>query len=118
MGKRCDVDHPGLKEEICNAYGATYVSTKETSLEDLAQKVGKPDLIVEATGSSRVAFDCMRVLAINGALVWTSVTGGTKTTEVPSDVINLEWVLGNKLLVGSVNGNRSLTQISFCQLTR
>ena len=48
----------------------------------------------------------MRVLNINGALVWTSVTGGAKTTEVPSDVINLEWVLGNKLLVGSVNGNR------------
>jgi glucose 1-dehydrogenase len=98
--------HPGLKEEICKAYGATYVSTKETSLEDLVKQVGKPDLIVEATGSSRVAFDSMRVLAINGALVWTSVTGGQKTTEVPSDVINLEWVLGNKLLVGSVNGNR------------
>ncbi len=98
--------HPGLKEDICKAYGATYVSTKETSLEDLARQVGKPDLIVEATGSSRVAFDCMRVLNINGALVWTSVTGGEKTTEVPSDVINLEWVLGNKLLVGSVNGNR------------
>ena len=98
--------HPGLKEDICNAYGATYVSTRETSLEDLAKQVGKPDLIVEATGSSRVAFDSMRVLAINGALVWTSVTGGDKTTEIPSDVINLEWVLGNKLLVGSVNGNR------------
>ncbi len=98
--------HPGLKEDICKAYGATYVSTKETSLEDLARQVGKPDLIVEATGSSRVAFDCMRVLNINGALVWTSVTGGEKTTEVSSDVINLEWVLGNKLLVGSVNGNR------------
>ena len=98
--------HPGLKEEICGAYGATYVSTRETSLEDLAKQVGKPDLIVEATGSSRVAFDSMRVLAINGALVWTSVTGGDKTTEIPSDVINLEWVLGNKLLVGSVNGNR------------
>ena len=97
---------PGLKEEICNAYGATYVSTKETSLDDLVKRVGKPDLIVEATGSSAVAFDAMRILNINGALVWTSVTGGQKATEVPSDVINLEWVLGNKLLVGSVNGNR------------
>ena len=26
--------------------------------------------------------------------------------EVPSDKINIEWVLGNKLLLGSVNGNR------------
>lgn len=98
--------NPGLKEEICQAYGATYVSTQETSLDDLVKRVGKPDLIVEATGSSRVAFDSMRILNINGALVWTSVTGGHKTVEVPGDVINLEWVLGNKLLVGSVNGNR------------
>ncbi|MFO1006119.1 MAG: glucose 1-dehydrogenase [Planctomycetaceae bacterium] len=98
--------NPGLKEEICHAYGATYVSTQETSLDDLVKRVGKPDLIVEATGSSRVAFDSMRILNINGALVWTSVTGGQKTVDVPGDVINLEWVLGNKLLVGSVNGNR------------
>lgn len=98
--------NPGLKEEISNGYGAEYVSTKQTSLDELVAQVGKPDLIVEATGSSAVAFDAMRVLNINGALVWTSVTGGQKKTEVPSDVINLEWVLGNKLLVGTVNGNR------------
>ncbi|MEM9646450.1 MAG: glucose dehydrogenase, partial [Planctomycetota bacterium] len=27
--------------------------------------------------------------------------------EIPSDNINLEWVLGNKLLLGSVNANRT-----------
>lgn len=98
---------PGLKEEILNAYGAEYVSTRETSLEDLARKVGKPDLIVEATGSSQVAFDCMKVLNLNGALVWTSVTGGNHQVQAfPADKVNLEWVLGNKLLVGTVNGNR------------
>lgn len=48
----------------------------------------------------------MEVLSHNGALVWTSITGGQGTATVPSDKINLEWVLGNKLLVGSVNGNR------------
>ncbi len=35
-----------------------------------------------------------------------SCTGGSKETEVPSDKINIEWVLGNKLLLGSVNANR------------
>ncbi|MBX3444097.1 MAG: glucose 1-dehydrogenase [Planctomyces sp.] len=99
--------NPGLKEEIVRAYGARYVSTQETPIEELVREVGKPDLIVEATGSSQVAFDCMRYLAINGALVWTSVTGGGKSiAKFPADQVNLEWVLGNKLLVGSVNGNR------------
>jgi threonine dehydrogenase-like Zn-dependent dehydrogenase len=99
--------NPGLKEELVAAYGATYVSTEQTPLKQLAKDVGRPDLIVEATGSSEIAFECMQVLNLNGALVWTSVTGGKRTLgDVPADRINLEWVLGNKLLVGSVNGNR------------
>ncbi len=99
--------NPGLKEEIIKSYGATYISTKETSMEALVERVGSPDLILEATGSSHVAFDCMKHLNLNGALIWTSVTGGRDTlSDFPSDKVNLEWVLGNKLLVGTVNGNR------------
>lgn len=98
--------NPGLKEEICNGYGAKYISTSERSMADVAKEVGKPDLIFEATGNSGVAFQCMEVLNLNGALVWSSVTGGSKTATVPADKVNLEWVLGNKLLVGTVNGNR------------
>jgi len=97
---------PHLKSEIAEAYGATYVSTKQTPLADLAAQVGKPDLIIEATGNAELCFRAMEVLAHNGALVWTSITGGTKDVTVDGAKINLEWVLGNKLLVGSVNGNR------------
>ncbi|WP_437194333.1 glucose 1-dehydrogenase [Planctomicrobium sp. SH527] len=99
---------PGLKEEIIKGYGAEYVSTKKVPMAKLVERVGRPDLIVEATGSSQVAFECMEHLNLNGALVWTSVTGGQKSlSNFPSDKVNLEWVLGNKLLVGSVNGNRN-----------
>ena len=97
---------PHLKSEIVSAYGATYVSTKETSLADLARQVGKPDLIFEATGNAEVCFRAMEVLAHNGALIWTSITGGKHEVTVDAAKINLEWVLGNKLLVSSVNGNR------------
>ncbi|WP_437185454.1 glucose 1-dehydrogenase [Planctomicrobium sp. SH668] len=99
--------NPGLKEEIVNGYGATYCSTKTTPLAEIVKQTGRPDLIVEATGSSQVAFECMEHLNLNGALVWTSVTGGKKTlSDFPSDKVNLEWVLGNKLLLGSVNASR------------
>jgi threonine dehydrogenase-like Zn-dependent dehydrogenase len=72
----------------------------------LARKVGKADLIIDATGSSEVAFNAMQYLGHNGVLVWTSITGGFRETVLPSNKINLEWVLGNKLLLGSVNANR------------
>jgi threonine dehydrogenase-like Zn-dependent dehydrogenase len=97
---------PCLKSEIVEALGARYVSTAETPIEKLAEKVGTADLIIDATGSSEVAFSAMRALGLNGALVWTSITGGQRTMEFPTDDVNMSWVLGNKLLVGSVNANR------------
>jgi glucose 1-dehydrogenase len=97
---------PHLKSDITAAYDATYISTKQTSLGDLARQVGRPDLIFEATGNAAVAFGAMEVLAHNGALVWTSITGGKHDVQIDGAKINLEWVLGNKLLVSSVNGNR------------
>ena len=97
---------PNLKSEIVTGLEATYVSTAETSMADLVTQTGRPDLIIDATGSSQLAFEAMEHLGLNGVLVWTSITGGDRSIEVPSDQINLQWVLGNKLLLGSVNANR------------
>ncbi len=97
---------PTLNAEIVEGMQATYVSTTETPIEELARQVGKADLIVDATGSSAMAFGCMKVLGHNGVLVWTSITGGNHHVDVASDKINIDWVLGNKLLLGSVNANR------------
>jgi threonine dehydrogenase-like Zn-dependent dehydrogenase len=96
---------PNLKAEIATGLGATYVSTQDKSLKELAAEVGKPDIIIEATGSSAIAFGAMEILGHNGVEVWTSITGGQRKVEVPSDALNLNWVLGNKLLLGSVNAN-------------
>ena len=61
------------------------------------------DLMFEATGYSPLVFDAMQVLGKNGVLVLASVTGGNRRVEVPADVINLGFVLGNKVMVGTVN---------------
>ena len=98
---------PNLKAEITEGLEATYVSTKQKTLDQLVEETGKPDLIVDATGSSWLAFEAMKYIGHNGVVVWTSITGGDAKTEIPSDNINLNWVLGNKLLLGSVNANRT-----------
>jgi len=97
---------PHRKSAIVEAYGAAYISTRQKSIATLASQVGKPDLIFEATGNAEVCFRAMEVLAHNGALIWTSITGGKQEVTLDAAKINLEWVLGNKLLVSSVNGNR------------
>ncbi len=97
---------PHLKSEIVEAFGAQYVGTRQKSLKDLTREVGKPDMIFEATGNAGVCFESMEVLAHNGVLIWTSITGGQYDVSFDGAKVNLEWVLGNKLLLGSVNGNR------------
>ena len=97
---------PYLNAELLDRIGARYVNTAERSISDAAAESGGFDLIFEGTGSSAVVFESMQVLAKNGALVLTSITGGNRSLEVPADRINLDFVLGNKVMVGSVNASR------------
>lgn len=97
---------PYLNADLLDAIGARYVNTAKQTIEDAAAQFGPFDLIFEGTGSSRVVFESMEALARNGVLVLTSITGGMQTLEIPADRINLEFVLGNKVMVGSVNASR------------
>ena len=96
-----------LNAALCHAIGATYDSTKILSVTDSVDKYGEYDLIFEATGYSPIVFEAMQTLNQNGILILSSVTGGERTTDgVPSDMINQEFVLGNRVMVGTVNANR------------
>ncbi|MDQ3137014.1 MAG: glucose dehydrogenase, partial [Gemmatimonadota bacterium] len=102
---------PYLNSDLIEALGARYETTVELPILEGARRHGPFDLIFEATGSSAVVFDSMRALGKNGVLVLSSVTGGDKMIEVPADRINLEFVLGNKVMVGTVNANREYFEL-------
>ena len=97
---------PYLNSDLIEAIGASYQSTKDLSILEGAKKYGPFDIIFEATGFSPVVFESMQALGKNGVLVLSSVTGGDRKIEVPADKINLDFVLGNKVMVGTVNANR------------
>src|SRR5919197_2011568 len=96
---------PYLNSDLIEELGATYVSTQETSVAEAAAQHGPFDIIVEATGFSPLVWDAAQVLGKNGVLVLVSVTGGDRKVEIPSDAINQGFVLGNKVMVGSVNAS-------------
>jgi threonine dehydrogenase-like Zn-dependent dehydrogenase len=102
---------PYLNSELIEAIGARYESTAERPILDGAKRYGPFDLIFEATGYSPVVFESMQALGKNGVLVLSSVTGGDRKVEVPADRINLEFVLGNKVMVGTVNANRDYFEL-------
>jgi threonine dehydrogenase-like Zn-dependent dehydrogenase len=97
---------PYRNSDLLGQLDARYVSTQTMTVMEGAAKCGPFDLIFEATGFSPIVFEAMQALGKNGALVLSSVTGGDRRVDVPADKINLEFVLGNKVLVGTVNANR------------
>ena len=97
---------PHLKSSLVESLGAEYVSSQHASVAEIAEKHGPFDLVFEATGSSRIAFESAEALAKNGILILTSITGGSNKLEIPADKINLEFVLYNKVMFGTVNAHR------------
>ena len=97
---------PYLNSVLVETLGARYVSTRSMSLADATAKHGPFDLMFEATGFSPLVFEAMGVLGKNGVLILSSVTGGDRRVEVPTDALNLGFVLGNKVMVGTVNAGR------------
>lgn len=97
---------PYRNSDLVEDLGASYLSTAETSLEDAANARGPFDLMFEASGFSPLAFEAARVLGTNGVLVLAGVTAGEKPIEIDANAINQGFVLGNKVMVGTVNASR------------
>jgi glucose 1-dehydrogenase len=61
----------------------------------------------EATGNAEVVFQGAEALGKNGVLVLSSITGGDRQVTIDASRINQGFVLGNKVMVGTVNASRA-----------
>ena len=97
---------PYRNRDLVEALGARYLSTTDTTLAAASAARGPFDLIFEASGHSPLAFEAARILGPNGVLVLCGVTSGRITIQIEADTINQGFVLGNKVMVGTVNSSR------------
>jgi threonine dehydrogenase-like Zn-dependent dehydrogenase len=96
-----------IKRDLTESIGATYICAEERLLDhELEKEIGPLDIVVEATGFSPLAFDAMDMIGPNGIVCLTGVSGGSRTLQIPADHLNLEMVLMNKVVFGTVNANR------------
>ena len=95
--------HKPERETLLARIGAGYAATSLAPLAAVAARAKRIDVVIEATGSSAVAFECLRLVGANGAVILTSVTGAMRSFEVPADLINQQLVLNNALVLGTVN---------------
>lgn len=96
---------PYRNSELIEELGGAYRSTQEQSVAEISLERGPFDLIMDATGFSPIIWEAAEALGKNGVLVLSSITGGNRKAEVNSDKINQSFVLGNKVMVGTVNAS-------------
>jgi threonine dehydrogenase-like Zn-dependent dehydrogenase len=97
---------PHPKVDVTNAIGAHWVSAAEHDMEALAKQVGNIDVVYEATGASKLSFDLLKYLGVNGVFIFTGVPGHKPPAPIDTDLIMRNMVLKNQLLVGTVNANK------------
>ena len=96
---------PYRNADLVEELGGIYVSSQDSTLAEVSAARGPFDLIMDATGFSPLVWEAAEVLGKDGVLVLSSITGGDRKAEVNSDKINQSFVLGNKVMVGTVNAS-------------
>ena len=102
LGRR---DRPDPTIDIIEDLGATYIDSRVTPVDEIAERHEPMDLVYEATGYAKHAFESFDALAPNGVAALLGVPGDW-TFEVDGGRLHRKFVLGNRALVGSVNSNR------------
>jgi threonine dehydrogenase-like Zn-dependent dehydrogenase len=94
---------PNPKATLAESIGARYVASREHDLDTLVAEVGPPDVVYEAAGVAGMAIEAAGILRPNGVLVLTGVAHPKQPRPLDSSAL----VLGNQLILGTVNAGRS-----------
>lgn len=107
---------PNPKSQLVESLGAGYISSLDTTAEQLAERVGNIDLVYEAVGGSEVSFDVIRVLGVNGVFVFTGIPAPGKIIDIHGDLTMRNIVLMNQAILGTVNADRAAFQSAIADL--
>ncbi|RQG99231.1 glucose 1-dehydrogenase [Natrarchaeobius oligotrophus] len=101
LGRR---DRPDPTIDIIEDLEATYVDSRETPVTEFADVHEPADLVYEATGYAKHAYETVDALAPNGVGVLLGIPDDW-TFEIDGGRLHRELVLENKALLGSVNSH-------------
>jgi threonine dehydrogenase-like Zn-dependent dehydrogenase len=94
------------RQDTVEAIGATYIAAEKTTVPQMAGQTGPVDVVYEAVGASRLAFEVLEHLDTNGVFIMTGVPGRKAPIEVDTDLMMRNYVLKNQMLFGTVNAGK------------
>jgi len=92
-------------DQVVRDIGARFIDSNKVPAEEVARQMGDIDVVYEATGASKLAFEVIAQLGNNAVFIFTGVPGRSGPIEVPTDTIMRDMVLKNQLIFGTVNAS-------------
>jgi threonine dehydrogenase-like Zn-dependent dehydrogenase len=96
-----------LKARLAEECGGRYVDVSREPLETLPAKYGPFDILIEATGVSKLAMEASALVNRNGIVCLLGLYEGDRVESVHADRLQQDMVLNNKVKFGSVSSNRT-----------
>jgi glucose 1-dehydrogenase len=99
------VDEDNKRARLLKRLGGTYIDGRRTDPEKLGQEARDVELVFEATGVAHLEFDLLSALGRNGVYALTGLPGGDRRVNLDGAALVRSLVLGNQLMIGSVNAS-------------
>ena len=112
------VDAASARPQWLNHIGGKYVDGRKIPPDKVETELGHMDLILEATGVAALEFNLLDALGKNGVYVLTGIPGGDRPLQLDGADLIRRLVLGNQVMVGSVNASRDHFQMAVDDLVR
>ena len=96
-----------LKGQLIEQIGAKYIDAKNNNAENIMEKIGRADIMLEASGASELALSIIPKMSRNGITVLTGIPRGEYKVCLDGNEMLRQLVRYNQVILGSINGNRT-----------
>ncbi len=99
------VDPDTARPKWLEFIGGKYIDGRVLTPDRVEKEIGTMDIIFEATGVAALEFNLLDALGLNGAYVLTGIPGGERPLQIQGAELIRRLVLGNQVMIGSVNAS-------------
>ena len=111
------VDPTSTRPAWLKVIGGQYVDGRKVPVDQVEKALGSMDLILDATGVASLEFCLLDALAVNGIYVVTGIPEDDRPLQIPGAELIRRLVLGNRVMLGSVNAAAGHFQMAIDDLS-
>ncbi len=107
-----------FRVKLIKEFGGHYIHSMDKGREEIEKETGPLDVIIEASGSVKLAMDMILALARNGIYVLTGLPFGVEGVCSDGATLLRQIVRYNQVIIGVVNSNRTHFESAIEDLSR